>query len=156
VPDARNATAPPRFEVSAPARAPNILIILIDEQIVYDNRRGRRAGRQCERNYSCTGRKVWRLVPLYQGPQTRIHLQLARPEGIHCRIEPPTLCCRSSSAARLKRSLSISSKRQVLPRRPTNEYSFATKRHQNTKIFHQIICVFVALCGLTSNTAHLL
>lgn len=29
--DARNATAPPRFEVKAPAQAPNILIVLIDD-----------------------------------------------------------------------------------------------------------------------------
>ena len=29
--DARNATAPPRFEVKAPANAPNVLIILIDD-----------------------------------------------------------------------------------------------------------------------------
>jgi len=29
--DARNATAPPRFEVKAPAKAPNVLIVLIDD-----------------------------------------------------------------------------------------------------------------------------
>ena len=29
--DARNAKAPPRFEVKAPARAPNVLIVLIDD-----------------------------------------------------------------------------------------------------------------------------
>src|SRR6476646_7782485 len=29
--DVRNATAPPRFEVKAPANAPNVLIILIDD-----------------------------------------------------------------------------------------------------------------------------
>jgi len=29
--DARNATAPPRFEVKAPTGAPNVLIILIDD-----------------------------------------------------------------------------------------------------------------------------
>ncbi len=29
--DARNATAPPRFEVKAPAQAPNVLIVLIDD-----------------------------------------------------------------------------------------------------------------------------
>src|SRR5262245_2449899 len=30
-PDARKATAPPRFEVKPPAGAPNILIVLIDD-----------------------------------------------------------------------------------------------------------------------------
>jgi arylsulfatase len=29
--DARNATPPPRFEVKAPANAPNVLIVLIDD-----------------------------------------------------------------------------------------------------------------------------
>src|SRR3979490_1666654 len=29
--DARNATPPPRFEVKAPSKAPNVLIILIDD-----------------------------------------------------------------------------------------------------------------------------
>src|SRR4051812_17976455 len=29
--DARNAKAPPRFEVKAPAKAPNVLIVLIDD-----------------------------------------------------------------------------------------------------------------------------
>ena len=29
--DARNAKAPPRFEVKAPAKAPNVIIILIDD-----------------------------------------------------------------------------------------------------------------------------
>ncbi len=29
--DARNATPPPRFEVKAPAAAPNVLIVLIDD-----------------------------------------------------------------------------------------------------------------------------
>ena len=29
--DARNATPPPRFEVKAPAKAPNVLIVLIDD-----------------------------------------------------------------------------------------------------------------------------
>src|SRR5262245_8697206 len=29
--DARNAKAPPRFEVKAPAQAPNVLIVLIDD-----------------------------------------------------------------------------------------------------------------------------
>jgi Sulfatase len=29
--DARNATPPPRFEVKAPAKAPNVLIILLDD-----------------------------------------------------------------------------------------------------------------------------
>ncbi|MGH8135119.1 MAG: hypothetical protein ACRER4_02130, partial [Steroidobacteraceae bacterium] len=29
--DARNATAPPRFEVKAPAGAPNVVIVLIDD-----------------------------------------------------------------------------------------------------------------------------
>ena len=30
--DARNAKAPPRFEVKAPAKAPNVVIVLIDDQ----------------------------------------------------------------------------------------------------------------------------
>ena len=29
--DARNATPPPRFEIKAPAKAPNVLIVLIDD-----------------------------------------------------------------------------------------------------------------------------
>src|SRR6185295_6444507 len=30
--DARNAKAPPRFEVKAPAKAPNVVVVLIDDQ----------------------------------------------------------------------------------------------------------------------------
>ena len=41
--DARNAKAPPRFEVKAPAGAPNVLIILIDDMGFGQSERLRRA-----------------------------------------------------------------------------------------------------------------
>ena len=47
--DVRNATPPPRFEVKAPAGAPNVLIVLIDDMGFGQSERLRRARSTCRR-----------------------------------------------------------------------------------------------------------